>query len=119
IHHRYDYLSVIRSMELIIGMEPLGLNDALAAPMYDAFTTKAGNAAAYNAIVPKQNRLALNSASSPDAALSASLDFRELDQVPQRVFDMILWHAVHGADSTPPPPGPNAEDASDPQAPGY
>jgi hypothetical protein len=65
-------------------------------------------------IVPKQDRLALNPASAPDAALSASLDFSQLDQVPQQVLDRILWHAVHGADSSPPPPGPNGEDESDP-----
>ena len=112
--HRYDFLSVIHSMELILGMEPLGLNDALAEPMYGAFTGTAQNAAPYTAIVPKQDRLALNPASAPDAALSASLDFSKLDQVPQRLLDRILWHAVHGADSTPPPPGPNAEDQSDP-----
>jgi YVTN family beta-propeller protein len=112
VHHRYDFLSVIRSMELIIGMEPLGLNDALAVPMYDAFTSKPANAAPFDAIVPKQNRMALNGPDAPDVALSASLDFSDLDRVPQRVLDAILWHAVYGADSTPPPPGPNAEKES-------
>ena len=112
--HRYDFLSVIRSMELILGMEPLGLNDAVAEPMYGAFTSTAQNSAAYTAIVPKQDRLAVNPANGADAQLSASLDFTKLDQVPQRVLDRILWHAVHGENSTPPPPGPNAEDESDP-----
>ena len=27
---------------------------------------------------------------------------------PQRILDRILWQSVHGADSEPPPPGPNA-----------
>ena len=111
--HRYDFLSVIRSMELILGMEPLGLNDALAEPMYAAFTGTAQNPAPYTVIVPKQDRLALNPTNAPDAALSSSLDFSQLDKVPQRVLDRILWHSVYGADSTPPPPGPNAEDESD------
>jgi len=111
VHHRYDFASVIRSMELIIGMEPLTLNDAVAAPMYDVFTNTP-DLAPYSAIVPAYNRSTLNTAASPDAALSKSLDFSELDQVPQRVLDRILWHAVHGAKATPPPPGPNAEDRS-------
>ncbi len=109
---RYDFLSVIRSMELILGMEPLGMFDALGTPMYDAFTPTPGNAEPYDAIVPAYDRNTLNTAASPDAALSASLDFRQLDQVPQETLDRILWHAVHGADSTPPPPGPNAEGAN-------
>jgi hypothetical protein len=45
IHTRYDLLSVVRSMELIMGMKPLSLNDALATPMYDAFTSKPLNSA--------------------------------------------------------------------------
>jgi len=94
-------------------MEPLGLNDALAEPMYAAFTGTAQNPAPYTVIVPKQDRLALNPTNAPDAALSSSLDFSQLDKVPQRVLDRILWHSVYGADSTPPPPGPNAEDESD------
>ena len=109
---RYDFMSVVRSMELILGMEPLGLNDAVAAPMYDVFTTGAVNAAAYKVIVPQQNRLQVNAPNAPDAGLSASLDFSNLDQVPQELLDRILWHAVHGEQSTPPPPGPNAEDQS-------
>ena len=47
--HRYDFLSVIRSMELILGMEPLGLDDAVAEPMYGAFTPTAQNSAPYTA----------------------------------------------------------------------
>ena len=108
VHDRYDFVSVIRSMQLILGMEPLGLFDAVATPMYDAFSGTPDNATPYAALVPKQDRRAVNTASSPDAALSGRLDFSGIDQVPQHTLDGILWHAVHGAGSTPPPPGPNA-----------
>ena len=40
VHTRYDFLSVIRSIELILGMHPLGLFDGLATPMYDAFSPR-------------------------------------------------------------------------------
>jgi hypothetical protein len=113
VHRRYDFLSVIRSMELILGMEPLGLADALGVPMYDAFASSRVNAAPYTAIVPRQDRQALNTAQSADARLSRSLDFSDLDRVPQRTLDRILWHAVHGQSSTPPPPGPNAGTGTD------
>ena len=52
VHTRYDFLSVIRSMELILGMKPLGLFDALATPMYDAFTRNPDNGDPYAAISP-------------------------------------------------------------------
>ena len=112
VHTRYDFLSVIRSMELILGMHPLGLFDALATPMYDAFTSKPLNAAPYAAIVPTQNRMALNTALSPGAALSDSLDFKGLDKIDQVTLDAILWRSVYGANATPPAPGPNAGSTS-------
>ncbi len=108
VHTRYDFLSVIRSIELILGMKPLGLFDRLATPMYDVFSPSPVNLAPYTAIVPPQSRSALNTALSPDAARSAALDFSVPDQMPQRVLDAILWHAVHGEGSQPPPPGPDA-----------
>ncbi len=50
IQRRYDLPSVLRSMELIMGMTALSLNDALATPMYDVFTSRPLNAAPYDAI---------------------------------------------------------------------
>ena len=108
IHTRYDFLSVIRSMELILGMKPLGLFDRLATPMYDVFTPKPGNLAPYSVRVPKQSRTVVNTSSSPGAKQSAHMNFSVPDQIPQRVMDRYLWKSVYGADAEPPPPGPNA-----------
>ena len=109
LHTRYDLLSAIRSMELILGMKPLSLNDALATPMYDAFSSKAVNAAPVTAIPARIDLLKLNTATSPDAKLSSRLPLGRLDSVPQWQLDRILWHSVHGAHSESPPPGPGAE----------
>ena len=57
VHTRYDFLSVIRSIELILGMKPLGLFDQLATPMYDAFQSQPSNAAPYDAIASKIPRI--------------------------------------------------------------
>ena len=37
IHNRYDQYSFLRTIELILGLNPLSINDALATPLYDAF----------------------------------------------------------------------------------
>ena len=103
---RYDFLSYIRSMELIMGMRPLGLGDRLATPMYDAFSAQP-NDAPYTAIPAKVNLLERNPSSGPGAAASARLP-QGLDAIPQREMDALLWKSVHGWSSTPPPPGPNA-----------
>jgi len=107
---RYDQDSVIRSMELVLGLKPLSLVDANATPMYDAFTATP-DLTAYAAITPQQSLTATNGAKAPDAALSAAMPLTTPDAVPQQVLDAILWHSVHGQASTPPPPGPNASPA--------
>jgi YVTN family beta-propeller protein len=113
VHTRYDQVSMIRTMELILGMHPLSLNDALATPMYDAFTAAPANIAPYDAIPPAQSLTAKNPSSGAGARAAAKLDFRTIDKVPQATLDRMLWHAVHGQRSTPPPPGPNATPEAD------
>jgi DNA-binding beta-propeller fold protein YncE len=105
---RYDQLSVLRSIEILLGLHPLGLADALATPMYDAFTAAPANKQPYSAVVPAVNMAAMNTTASPAAALSSRLDLYQPDRVPQRVLDTIDWQAVHGAGSRVPPEGPNA-----------
>jgi DNA-binding beta-propeller fold protein YncE len=109
INTRYDLPSVLRSMELIMGMRPLSLNDALATPMYDAFESQAMNAAPFDAIVPNIDLQSMNTTASPWAAQSSALPLDRIDAVPQWMLDEILWKSVYGANSSPPPPGPNAE----------
>jgi DNA-binding beta-propeller fold protein YncE len=99
---RYDQLSVLRTMELMIGMHPVGLNDALATPMYDVFQGAPVNIAPYDAIVPPQSRTERNPGT---ARRSTSI---QLDSLPQRELDRQLWRSVRGRRSPPPPPGPNA-----------
>ena len=111
IHRRYDLLSVVRSMELIMGMKALSLNDALATPMYDAFTSEPLNAEPVDVITPAVDLLERNTQAAPWAALSGRLPFGKLDAVPQAQLDAILWKSVYGVNSTPPPPGPGAETA--------
>jgi DNA-binding beta-propeller fold protein YncE len=110
VHNRYDQLSMIRSIELILGMHPLGLFDALATPMYDAFRSSPANSEAYTARAENVDLLERNANTAVNRALSAGLDLDHgVDRIPQRQLDGVLWKSVHGAASTPPPPGPNAE----------
>jgi len=109
---RYDQYSFLRTAELISGLKPLSLNDALATPLYDAFIS--GDAqpdvegTRYRAIQPEHSLTEVNPAGAPNARLSASLPWDKVDYVPQRIADRILWQSVFGAGSAPPPPGPNA-----------
>ncbi len=107
VHTRYDQVSMVRSLELILGLKPLGLFDAVATPMYDAFGPKATNAAPYTFIPSKVDLTALNPAGTAGARLAARQP-TGLDQISRRVEDSMLWKSVHGWKSVPPPAGPNA-----------
>ena len=108
VHTRYDMLSFIRSMELILGMRPLSFADAMATPMYDAFQPTPANSAPFGVISPTYPLLERNPNTAFDRAMSRGYRWNLPDQIPQDQFDRILWRAVHGQHSSPPPPGPNA-----------
>ena len=108
VHTRYDFLSFIRTLELVIGMKPLNLFDATAVPMYDAFDSDpSDNSEPYEAITPaRRPARAQHRRRRRTRALSERLPLEFTDRTPQRILDRILWQSVHGADSEPPPPGP-------------
>ena len=110
VHTRYDFLSFIRTLEIPIGMKPLNLFDALAVPLYDVVHADAGQRRAVrrrsspNVDLTERN----TEASAERRALARSCRSTSTDRTPQRYLDRILWQYVHGEDSEPPPPGPNA-----------
>jgi hypothetical protein len=108
---RYDHYSFLRTAELMAGLKPLSLNDALATPLYDAFISGDEKpdveGTRYRAIQPQQSLTETNPANAPQAALSRALPWDRVDAVPQRLADRIIWQSVFGAGSTPPPAGPN------------
>jgi YVTN family beta-propeller protein len=110
VHQRYDQYSMLRTAEMIAGIDPLSLNDALATPFYGAFisgTEKPDNSP-YSAIAPKQDIGAINPEHAATASLSAKLPWTKIDAVPQQMQDRILWWSEHGMNVPPPPPGPNS-----------
>jgi phospholipase C len=110
VHTRYDQYSMLRTVELIAGLDPLALNDALATPMYDAFISgsEKPNNAPYSVVAPTYPITRTNSASAPNAKLSRELPWNRLDAVPQAISDQILWASVHGTNAAAPPAGPDA-----------
>jgi DNA-binding beta-propeller fold protein YncE len=109
VHSRYDFLSFIRTLELVTGMKPLNLFDATAVPLYNAFDSDSSdNDEPYDAITPNVDLTATNPPTAPNARLSDRLPLEVPDQVPQRVLDRILWQYAHGRSAKAPPPGPNA-----------
>ena len=99
----YSSVSVLRTVELILGLHPLTQFDATATPMVRSFTNHP-NPAPYSAIVPKQSLDQMNAASAPMAALSASWDFSQEDRAPEDLLNRAIWEGVRGAGSKLPAP---------------
>jgi hypothetical protein len=110
LHTRYDFPSVVRSVGLILGLEPMNLFDAQAEPMYDAFDSSASNAEPFTAVAPQYPLDETNPAQPTSAAAreASKLNLSVPDRISQRLLDRVLWKSVHGPQSEPPPPGPNA-----------
>ncbi|MFY9630680.1 MAG: alkaline phosphatase family protein [Candidatus Cybelea sp.] len=91
IHEHFATVSVLRTIELLLGLRPLSNYDATAAPLYAAFTTTA-HLAPFEAIAPKVDLTTRNSKVAYGAALSARLDFRRPDAIAPGILTDILAH---------------------------
>ncbi len=91
IHDHYATTSVLRTIELILGMPPLSAYDAMAVPMYDAFTSTL-RPQSYQAVLPQVDMTAKNPKSAFGAKVSAELDFSRPDAAPAGILLEILAH---------------------------
>jgi YVTN family beta-propeller protein len=93
----YTTTSMVRTMELILGLPPMTQYDAAATPMFNCFGGK-GQSVVYNVRSPKVDVAAKNTAASPGARASAAMDFSEVDEAPEDELNRILWAAMKGPD---------------------
>lgn len=97
----YNTTSMLRTMELILGLRPMTTYDAASQPMWRAFQHQPSLEpyTAERARIPIDAR---NPAQSATAARSAAMDFTEADRIDDDALNEILWVAIKGT----PPPGP-------------
>jgi len=101
----YTTASMLRTIELILGLPPLTQYDAGATPMFKCFG-KTAKLAPFSTLTPKVDVLAKNTAKSPGAKQSARMNFRDYDLAPEDELNRILWAAAKGVDAPYPPPIP-------------
>ncbi|MDB5312563.1 MAG: Phosphoesterase family protein, partial [Gemmataceae bacterium] len=99
---QYATVSMIRTMELILGLPPLSQYDAAARPMFNSFTETA-DPTPYKAVPAEIDLLAKNDKLTYGAARSEKMDFSDYDRVDDFELNEILWHAVMGVDAPQPP----------------
>jgi len=98
---QYSTVSMIRSIELLLGLSPLSQYDAAARPMFASFTDKAE----LTPYVHEPARIDLNEANAPTAygaQRSLGMNFDEYDKIDDFELNEILWRAIKGKDAPVP-----------------
>src|SRR5262249_36228884 len=95
---QYSTVSMIRTMELILGLPPLSQYDAAARPMFNSFSDKA-DLTPYKHVPAQIDLDAKNTRESYGAERSSKLDFSEYDLVDDDDLNEILWRSIKGADA--------------------
>jgi hypothetical protein len=99
---QYSTVSMIRTIELILGLPPLSQFDAAARPMFASFTDKL-DLAPYTLEAARIDLSVMNSPLAYGADRSLKMDFSEYDRIDDFELNEILWHAVKGKDAPMPP----------------
>ncbi len=102
-HTMYTTSGMLRTLELILGIPPMSQYDAAAEPMWRCFTSKA-DSTPFKSILPTVNLKEKNTKQDKLARLSASLDFSKEDNVPDLLFNQLLWKAIKGVNTPVPAP---------------
>jgi len=99
----YSTSSMLRTMELLLGLGPMTQYDAAAMPMYNAFNQTA-NLQPYEALAPKIDVNEKNSLQAWGAKASMKMNLDEVDEAPMFALNEIIWKSVRGANSPMPLP---------------
>jgi YVTN family beta-propeller protein len=93
----YNQTSVLRTMELILGLRPMTSFDAGSRPMWTSFQPVA-DTRPYQAEKPRYALDERNPQRSPGAEKSAKMDFSEADRADDDELNEILWRAIRKSD---------------------
>ena len=107
----YTTVNMLRTIEDVLGMGPMGINDDVVEPMADVFTTEY-KPWTYTAIVPdvlRSTKLPVPGGASPAAerprhkaaywaAKTKGMDFTVEDHIDSAKFNRIIWEGLEGKD---------------------
>jgi hypothetical protein len=99
----YSTMSMLRTIELLLGLPPLTQHDAAATAMYNSFAAKP-DLSGYTALPARIDLTSINTPGSYGSAISARMDFSDYDRIDEQELNQILWHSIKGADVPMPAP---------------
>ena len=94
-HTMYSTSSMLRTMELILGIPPMTQYDAAAEPMWRSFTSIA-NLTPFISLPSNINLNDKNVAVNKWQQKSETFNFAKEDSAPDLEFSEVIWHAVKG-----------------------
>jgi YVTN family beta-propeller protein len=101
---QYNQTSLLRTIELILGLPPMNQMDASATPMFDCFTdvpdfrpfSALANNVPLDEMNPDPEKIA-DALLRRNAVASSRLPLEKIDQCPEDLMNRILWHAMKGS----------------------
>jgi len=99
----YSTVSVIRTMETLLGLPPMNNNDAFSSMMGSLFTGP-GDQEPYVADTSNRDNgliYTANARTAPGATDSMKMDFRHADRADARKLNVILWKDAMGEKAVP------------------
>lgn len=102
-HTMYSTSSMLRTIELILGLPPMSQYDAAAEPMWRCFSDHL-NTDPFLSVPSLVDLNEKNTKNTPSARLSETFDFSKEDAIPDLVFNEVIWKAVKGEGSKMPSP---------------
>jgi YVTN family beta-propeller protein len=102
-HTMYSTSSILRTIELILGMPPMTQYDAAAEPMWRCFSSTL-NLTPFTSVPAQIDITQRNTAMNEWQRRSEKFNFTKEDAVPDMEFNLVLWHGIKGDDVPLPAP---------------
>ncbi len=99
----YSTSSMLRTIEMILGLQPMSQYDAAATPMWASFQG-AADLTPYTARPAQVDLNARNTRLAWGERASSKMDFSEADKADDIVLNEVIWRSVRGANSPMPAP---------------
>jgi hypothetical protein len=94
-HTMYSTSSMLRTIELILGIPPMSQYDAAAVPMWNCFSATASHPV-FQAVAAQMDLREKNVAVNEWQRRSEQFDLSKEDNVPDLEFNIVLWNGLKG-----------------------
>jgi hypothetical protein len=99
----YSTTSMLRTIELILGLPPMSQYDAAATPMWECFTASP-DLTPFVSLDASYDIHEMNMEENTISRLSDSFNLEVMDAAPDHLFSEVIWKTVKGLESEMPAP---------------